>query len=175
MSQHSPFKLPEMSAKQACFATDSATGKVVPLYREVDAAGVVSYTDESNTPYVLSATETAAPEPIRYSIGSEVLALDNSGTIAKLASVPANSVQAEIQVHLSDNMIFTTEGTDPAPAAGTGKLALAGSNLELEGADEIADFKAAALNVTGDDFGTNGVKIYVEYFNVTEDGRAYLA
>ncbi len=149
--------------------TTPATGKVVPLYREIDPAGNPVYKKIDGTVYTPDAAlETIDADPIRVMLGDEILAVD--GTVKAFASVPANAALAEVQVHVGeDHLCFTTSGKDPDPVAHRGRLANAGDYLHIEGADELAKFKAIALANDGSGVGT-AVNLYVEYFNVTEDG-----
>lgn len=146
-----------------------ATGLVVPLYRELDSDGIPKYSKMDGTAYTPDmAVEMIDPKPVRVPLGQEVL--NAAAAATSFASIPANSVLAEVQVHVGEeHLAWTTTGTSPDPANHLGRLTMSGKQFDVEGARELADFECISLANNGSTVGA-GTNIYVEYYNVTEDG-----
>ena len=140
------------------YATDTVSGVVTELWRVLDADGNVSYEKAiDGTAYTPAATETIDRMPQRVQLGDEALPVPTGTTVVQLASVPGNARRAEVHVW-GNEVVWTTNGTDPDAAAMKGRRSNDGATFELEG-DELETFKVLTLDADGD------AGLWVEYFN----------
>lgn len=160
MADMSNFTFSDNKARYQVYATDTTSGQITELIRELDlsdpANPTVSYIKaDDGTAYTPAASEVIYRRPQRVSVGSEILA--NVGSTVASLTVPANAKRAEVHVW-DEAAVFTADGTNPDPANKRGRRANNGAVFELEGAD-LDNFKAVALDAA------KATTLYVEYFN----------
>jgi len=160
MADMSNFSFADSKARYQVYATDTTSGQITELIRELDLTDPlnpsVTYIKASDgTSYTPAATEVVYRRPQRVTVGQQSLA-GVAGAVTTL-TVPANAKRAEVHVWTND-IAYTVDGTDPDPANKTGRRSNNGATFELEG-DDINKFKVVALDAT------KAADLWVEFFN----------
>lgn len=136
-------------------------GDIIRLQEQINdatglATGIVSWTNV-DTGLALAGipvigTDVSAWDSKRKKLASETLTV--AAVAIAFATVPAGANHAE--VHVWDADVSVTLDGATAPTATLGIRQADGQTFELEGVDEITNFKAIRL-------GTTSARLYVEY------------
>ena len=148
------------------YVTDTVTGEIkyvreIVLYDSEGAVvGTPYYTTTLGVTYVLGGDEVAGDEPVRVSLGGEVVAVVD--TAVSTLTVPVNTAGVYIDVHEGNDIKVTNTGTDPDTGLiGVGTLVREEQKIILHSAIEANNFKAIATSNVAP------AEIYVEYFNTS--------